>query len=163
EAAVAAQGVSRGPARATQSALGTYYYAHSLSRLGGTGTPAGKATAAEGAVGSPSAPGSRRPGGSTGAATTTAAAGAGVTAAAGWLLDRAVPAPFVLAPFLAALVVAFARVGDESICDGFPTLARFAVRAVTGRHRWFAELPFIGAVIRPAGATVDLPPLMAGL
>jgi hypothetical protein len=87
----------------------------------------------------------------------------GGSVAAGWLLDRAAPAPLVLAPFLAALVVAFARVGEESMCDGFPTLARFVLRAVTGRHRWFAALPFTGAVIGPAGAAADLPPFMAGL
>lgn len=50
EAAVAAQGVSRGPARASQAALGTYYYAHSLGRLGGASAPVGAAPSVAAAV-----------------------------------------------------------------------------------------------------------------
>ncbi|MEW6473146.1 MAG: hypothetical protein AB1679_12820 [Actinomycetota bacterium] len=38
EAALVAQGVSRGPLRAAQSGLGTYYYTNSISRLGGATT-----------------------------------------------------------------------------------------------------------------------------
>ena len=81
EAAVAAQGVSRGPARATQSALGTYYYAHSLGRLGGSQSPAGVSAAADGATVPPSAAGSATAGGASGAA--TAIAGGAAAAAAG--------------------------------------------------------------------------------
>jgi hypothetical protein len=35
EAALVGQGVSRGPLRAAQSGLGTYYYTNSITRLGG--------------------------------------------------------------------------------------------------------------------------------
>ena len=87
----------------------------------------------------------------------------GGSLAAGWLLDRGAAAPLVLAPFLVALIVAFARVGDASICDGFPTLARYAARRETGRHRWFADLPRTRAAARPSVATAGLPPFMAGL
>ena len=38
EAALVAQGVSRGPMRAAQSGLGTYYYTNSITRLGGAST-----------------------------------------------------------------------------------------------------------------------------
>ena len=77
EAAVAAQGVSRGPARATQSALGTYYYANSLGRLSGSGTPT--APSAMGGAGSaPPASGT----GSTGSAAGRAAAGGGAAGGA---------------------------------------------------------------------------------
>ena len=55
EAAIAAQGVSRQPARATQSALGTYYYAQSLGRLGSGTGPTGLGGAASTAP--PSGPG----------------------------------------------------------------------------------------------------------
>lgn len=82
----------------------------------------------------------------------------------GWLLDRAAPAPLVMVPFLAALVLAFVRLGDTSLCDGLPTLVRFALRAATGRHRWFARLPFrAGAEDRHPAPPVDLPPWTAGL
>jgi len=73
EAAVVAQGVSRGPLRATQSGLGTYYYTNSIARLGGSATPVAPsaATPVSGAV--PASPG--------GAVGTTAPAGGGATGA----------------------------------------------------------------------------------
>lgn len=82
EAAVAAQGVSRGPARATQSALGTYYYAHSLGRLGGSGTPTTPSAAAMVGPGSaPPAPGTASAGPAAGRAASGGAAAAGAATA----------------------------------------------------------------------------------
>jgi DNA processing protein len=75
EAAVGAQGVSRGPARATQAGLGTYYYAHSLGRLGGSGAPTAGATLG-GAGSAPPASGA----GSAGPAAGRAASGGGAAA-----------------------------------------------------------------------------------
>jgi hypothetical protein len=75
EAALVAQGVSRGPARATQSGLGTYYYANSITRLGASGAaamPAVPSTGSGPAPTTPTGPGSA----------TTAGVGAGAGAAA---------------------------------------------------------------------------------
>jgi hypothetical protein len=84
EAAVGAQGVSRGPARATQAGLGTYYYAHSLGRLGGSGAPTAGVTM--GAAGSaPSASGA----GSAGPAAGRAASGGGAATGAATATIRA--------------------------------------------------------------------------
>lgn len=81
EAALAAQGVSRGPLRAAQSGVGTYYYANSVTRLGGSKTPS--ASSAPSLAGGPR-PGSTSstPGGASGAAATGGAAAGGVGAAA---------------------------------------------------------------------------------
>jgi hypothetical protein len=88
--------------------------------------------------------------------------GAGAIAA-GWLVDRAAPTPLVLAALMAALVLAFARVGTESMCDRLPTLIHFALGGAIGRHRWFAEVPLIGSPGRAVSPHVDLPAFMAGL
>ena len=74
EAALVAQGVSRGPMRATQSGLGTYYYTNSISRLGGSATARGPAPAVTG-------PGPMSPGG-TGGATSVATGAANKPGAA---------------------------------------------------------------------------------
>jgi hypothetical protein len=86
EAALVGQGVSRGPLRAAQSGLGTYYYTNSMTRLGGATSqgvqstptmtgPTATPLPASG-VGATAAPGTA---GTSGAA---AATGAGVAAAA---------------------------------------------------------------------------------
>ena len=87
EAALVAQGVSRGPMRATQSGLGTYYYTNSITRLGGSSTSGGPP--ATPAVPTPAPLRTGGAGGATpvatGAATTPAAegaTGAGAAAAA---------------------------------------------------------------------------------
>lgn len=87
----------------------------------------------------------------------------GAALVAGWLLDRAAPAPLVAAPVLLALVAAFARLGAEPFCDAFPAAARFAARGLTGRHRWFAQLPFGGIGAGRAGGSVDLPRFMSDM
>ena len=91
EAALVAQGVSRGPLRATQAGLGTYYYTNSISRLGGSTTPgappaapmvSGQAPMAPGATGGATAVAAgaaTRPG--AGTATGPGAAAAAATAA----------------------------------------------------------------------------------
>jgi hypothetical protein len=91
-----------------------------------------------------------------------AAVGAGAFLA-GWLLDRHAPPPLVLAPFLAAVTLAFIRVGGEPICDVLPAGSRFATRAISRSNRWLAPIPHHRP--RPIGASpaVDLPPFMAGL
>lgn len=88
ESALLAQGVSRGPARAAQSGLGTYSSARMVGRLSGSGSGAGGMVAAPATAGQPppSAPpprpgpqggtggGSPRPGGAAPAGTAVAAA-----------------------------------------------------------------------------------------
>jgi hypothetical protein len=89
EAALAAQGVSRGPLRAAQSGVGTYYYANSVTRLGGSRSPAmagGPAPLGTG-PGSPTAPpspvavGTSSTGGASGAGGPAGAAAAATSAA----------------------------------------------------------------------------------
>lgn len=91
EAAMAAQGVSRGPLRAAQSGVGTYYYANSVTRLGGSrstampsapgqlgngpgSSPAGLSSPIPSGVSAPSGAGGAATGGATGAATAAASA-----------------------------------------------------------------------------------------
>ena len=81
---------------------------------------------------------------------------------AGWLLDRHVPLPLVLAPILVAVTLGFAKVGGEPICEVVPGWRRFAIRAVTRSNRWLAPI----RCHRPgsgASPVVDLPSFMAGL
>ena len=82
---------------------------------------------------------------------------------AGWLLDRHAPPPLILTSLLAAVALAFTRVGGEPVCDVLPVGIRFATRALIRSNRWLAPIPYHRP--RPAGATsaVDLPPFMAGL
>lgn len=92
EAALVAQGVSRGPLRAAQSGVGTYYYTNSITRLGGASThgvqsaPAvtGPAATPSGGAGgaNPAAPGvATTPGAATATGAGTASAGAGAATA----------------------------------------------------------------------------------
>jgi hypothetical protein len=88
EAAVVATGVSRGPMRAAQSGLGTYYYANSLTRLGGssaalpTAGPPG-APAKPGGAPTPAGSAAGGAGETAGGSAGAAAASAGVARAAG--------------------------------------------------------------------------------
>jgi len=105
EAAVVAQGISRGPLRAGQSGMSTAYSASTLSRLAGGGPgggapgapggpgPAGGSGAA-GSAGSPSAAGGAGAGGaaSGGAAAGGGGAAAGGAAATGLQLRQVLPA-----------------------------------------------------------------------
>ena len=91
-----------------------------------------------------------------------AALGAGAFLA-GWLLDRHAPPPLIVTPLLAAVALAFARVGGEPVCDVLPVGIRFATRALTRSNRWLAPIPYHRPRSTRATPAVDLPPFMAGL
>lgn len=82
---------------------------------------------------------------------------------AGWLLDRHAPGPLVLAPLVVAAVFSFARVGGDTPCDLLPLWSCFAFRAILGRNRWFAALPYANRSGVGNPETLALPPFMAGL
>ena len=81
---------------------------------------------------------------------------------AGWLLDRSASAPLVLAPFLAALLLAFTRVGGEPVCDRLPVALAFGLRSLTRQRRWLAPIPMRRRTNRAEGEPA-LPAFMAGL
>lgn len=81
---------------------------------------------------------------------------------AGLLLEAKAPAPAVIAPLVAASVLAFGRWGGRPALEWLPALARTTTIRLRGRREWTSEI----ARLRPCGegdAQPSLPPFLAGI
>ena len=85
--------------------------------------------------------------------------------AAGMLLNRGVPLPFVFVPVLMAAAFAFGRVNGEAVHELLPVVVGWTVTKASGRTTWFAPTPRLarGRHSRPAAVELSLPPPLDGL
>lgn len=81
----------------------------------------------------------------------------------GFLLDRGVSVPLVVAPVFAAAAFAFGSVARTPIYELASPAARFAAATVFRRNAWFAELPLLSGTAEDARRDPKLPPFLDGL
>ena len=79
----------------------------------------------------------------------------------GALVNLGAPAPIVLAPVLGAVAFAFATVERQPVHELAPAAVGHALKVVSRRTRWTAEVPFLSGA--DDSREPSLPPFLAGL
>jgi hypothetical protein len=83
--------------------------------------------------------------------------------ASGTLLQWGAPAPVVLAPVVAGVVLALASWDGQAAHEWIALFARHGVLRLTGRAQWSATLPLLSGTAADGTKEAPLPPFLAGL